>query len=334
MTADGSDSLWLDLLRRDIAEDLAKHCGATSGALDPESIADWLLKSAGDGLTEARTVLGPESASSLEPYLTLIEVYQELARKTWYIADASAHEKGVPEDDRLLWEVIAAGVRDAYEASATCVGCWASGLDMPGKVVLRHLMDTHALLLLLLTNDRQRAQYLRGLRETRGDEHYAGAAREFGRVRPRSRTLIDRSAHVSVGLDESDLPLSVQADEVAELMRGVYSYLSDLTHAGPSFVDEMLLVNAPDAPGGQVKRTWAYGAPTGDGRLLIPHLVLVLHQFWWTVPAAVLRTGLLAPDSPDAVRLREGSAALRHVVLLGRFSRYLLQRSDTGDLPR
>lgn len=318
------DRLWLDLLRRDLAEDLAGV--ARSGtAIDPEAIADWLVRTAGDGLAGARSILGAEEAASLEPYLTLVEVYQELARKTWYVAEASAHEKGVAEDDRLMWETIAAGVRDAYESSAACVTCWSIGLDMPGKVVLRHLMDTHALLLLLLTNERQRAQYLLGLRETRG-EGFEGASREFGRVRPRSRTLIDRSAHVSNSLDDADLPSPVQADEVAELMRGVYSYLSDLTHAGPSFVDEMLLVSDPESPGGQTKRSWSYGAPTGDGRLLIPHLVLVLHTFWWTVPAAVLRAGLFAPDAPDAVRLREGSRALRRVVLLGRFSRYLLQQ--------
>ena len=288
------------------------------GGRSPHSITDWLMDATPEGLAEARTLLG-EGAEELEPYLSIIEVYQEIARRLWYIGRVHAVDRSLDWETRLLWDFTSAIVRDTYETTRAVVLLASQGIDAPAKVLLRHTMELYGRQLVVLRDPKERAAYLHELRQLRdfqseatGDEAHDGTYRVTGLV---GGALMDRVASIEQNLDESSLPSASQAAETARLLRDLYAYFSNLTHGGPELVDDVLYVYDPSFPSGQRRRAWGFGKPTRDGGLVLDYLTMLLWQFWRMVPRALQRSGMADAVEGDVGVLLVAARGLERAVV-------------------
>jgi len=269
------------------------------GGRSPHSITDWLMDATPEGLSEARALVG-DRAEELEPYLSIIEVYQEIARRLWYIGRVHAVDRSLDWETRLLWDFTSAIVRDTYETTRAVVLLASQGIDAPAKVLLRHTMELYGRQLVVLRDPKERAAYLHELRQLRDFQSEEASAelpgsayRIAGLV---GGALMDRVASIEQNLDESSLPSASQAAETAQLLRDLYAYFSNLTHGGPELVDDVLYVYDPSFPSRQRRRAWGFGKATRDGGLVLDYLTMLLWQFWRMVPRALQRS-----DMADAV---------------------------------
>ena len=288
------------------------------GDRTPRSVADWLLDSALGGLAKTRAMLG-ENADPLEPYLTCVAVFQEVARRMWYIGRIHGRDRSLPWETRLLWDFTSAVVRDLYETTGSVVALTAQGFDAPTKVLLRHAMELYARELVVLRDPKEQRAYLAELKRLRD---FQGAGRDESGMSPEYRTvglaggaLMDRVALVEQNLDESSLPSREQAALSAALLRDLYVYFSNLTHGGPELVDDVLYVYDPTFPSGQSRRPWQFGQPTRDGDLALEYLTMLLWQFWRYVPRALERNGMAETSAGDVGVLLVAARALDRAVV-------------------
>ena len=230
---------------------LAAMTDEERGGRAAHSIAVWLMDAAPDGLAETRALLG-ENGSKLEPYLSIVETFQEIARRLWYIGRMHSSDRSLDWETRLLWDFTSAIVRDLNETARAVVLLASQGIDAPAKVLLRHGMELYGRELAVLRDEKERALYLRELQRLRDFQtvQYDSIAaeeayRSSGLV---GGALMDRVAEIEQNLDESSLPSRQQAHSTALLLRDLYAYFSNLTHAGPELVDDVLYVYAPSFP--------------------------------------------------------------------------------------
>jgi len=282
------------------------------------NIADWLMDTPPDGLAETRVLLGDDSAE-LEPYLSVIETYQEIARRLWYIGRVHAVDRTLDWETRLLWDFTSAIVRDLNETARAVVLLASQGVDAPAKVLLRHGMELYGRELTVLRDPKERAGYLRELQRLRD---FQNAAKNDGAEDETSRpsaliggALMDRVAGIEQNLDESSLPSRTQAAETAQLLRDLYGYFSNLTHVGPEVVDDVLYVYDPSFPSQQRRRAWGFGKATSDSRLTLDYLTMLLWQFWRMVPRALERSELAHPAHGDVGMVLVSARGLEHAVV-------------------
>ena len=288
------------------------------GGRSARAVADWLLDSANQGLTETRALLG-ERTEELEPYLSIIEAFQEIARRLWYIGRVHAGDRSLDWDTRLLWDVTSAIVRDLHETTRAVVLLTSQGVDAPTKVLLRHAMELYGREMVVLRDPKQQRLYLPALQQLRvaGDTHAEegdaeSAYRSAGLV---GGALMDRVALIEENLDESSLPSPMRARNTALVLRDLYAYFSNLTHAGPELIDDVLYVYDPTFPSGQRRRAWGFGKPTTDGALALDYLTMLLWQFWRLVPRALERSGLADPTAGDVGVLLVAARGLERAVV-------------------
>jgi hypothetical protein len=281
---------------------LAAMTDEERGGRAAHSIADWLMDAVPDGLAETRALLG-ENRSALEPYLSIVETFQEIARRLFYIGRVHSADRSLDWETRLLWDFTSAIVRDLNETARAVVLLASQGIDAPAKVLLRHGMELYGRELAVLRDEKERALYLRELQRLRDFQavQYDSAAaeeayRSSGLV---GGALMDRVAEIEQNLDESSLPSRGQANETARLLRDLYAYFSNLTHVGPELVDDVLYVYDPSFPSRQRRRAWGFGEPTRDSILTLDYLTMLLWQFWRMVPRALERSGLASPVVGD-----------------------------------
>jgi hypothetical protein len=287
------------------------------GDRSPHSVTDWLMDSPNEGLVEARALLG-ENTDALEPYLTIIEIYQEIARRLWYIGRVHAADRSLDWETRLLWDFTSAIVRDLSETTRAVVLLASQGIDAPAKVLLRHTMELYGRQLVVLRDPKERAAYLHELRQLR-DFQGEAPAEDSGRESYRAvglvgGALMDRVALIEQNLDESHLPSASRAAETAQLLRDLYAYFSNLTHGGPELVDDVLYVYDPSFPSRQRRRAWGYGKPTRDGGLALDYLTMLLWQFWRMVPRALQRSNMADEAQGDVGVLLVAARALEQAV--------------------
>jgi hypothetical protein len=288
------------------------------GGRSARAITEWLLESADQGLTETRALLG-ERASELEPHLAIIEVFQEIARRVWYIGRVHAKDRSTDWDTRLLWDVTSAIVRDLHETTRAVVLLTSQGVDAPTKVLLRHAMELYGRELVVLRDPREQRLYLSELQRLRdfqtvdAEETDAGSAyHATGLV---GGALMDRLARIEENLGESSLPSPMRAQNTAAVLRDLYAYFSNLTHGGPELVDDVLYVYDPRFPSGQRVRAWGFGKQTSDGVLALDYLTMLLWQFWRLVPRALERSGMADPAHGDVGILLVAARALDRAVV-------------------
>jgi hypothetical protein len=262
------------------------------GGRTARSVTDWLLDQTSDGLAETRALLG-DAAHTMEPYLTIIEAYQEISRRLWYIGRVHATDRALDWTTRLLWDFTSAIVRDLNETSRSIVLISSQGLDAPAKVLMRHALELYGRQLVVLRDPKEQQAFLDELQRLR-DFQRAGkdetdAAEIYKSVGLAGGALMDRVALIEQNLDESSLPSREQAALTAGLLRDLYGYFSNLTHAGPELVDDVLYVFDPSFPSQMRRRAWGFGAPTRDGGLALDYLTMLLWQFWRIVPRALER---------------------------------------------
>jgi hypothetical protein len=282
------------------------------------NIAEWLMDAPADGLSETRALLG-DRAAELEPYLSVIETFQEIARRLWYIGRVHAVDRSLDWETRLLWDFTSAIVRDLNETARAIVMLASQGVDAPAKVLLRHGMELYGRELAVLRDPKERALYLRELQslrdfQTAEGDHTAAedAYRSSGLI---GGALMDRVAEIEQNLDESSLPSRAQANETARLLRDLYVYFSNLTHVGPEVVDDVLYVYDPTFPSQQRRRAWGFGKPTRDGLLTLDYLTMLLWQFWRMVPRALERSGLADPAQGDVGMVLVAARGLEQAVV-------------------
>jgi hypothetical protein len=284
----------------------------------PHAVTEWLLDSHFDGVAETRALQGYR-ASALEPHLSVIEVFQEISRRLWYIGRVHAADRTLDWDTRLLWDFTSAIVRDLYETTRSTSLLTAQGLDAPTKVLLRHAMELYGRELVVLRDPKEQRAYLGELQRIR-DFQNAGKD-EDGNSSPYRPSglvggaLMDRVAVIEQNLDESSLPSREQAAVTAELLRDLYAYFSNLTHGGPELVDDVLYVYDPSFPSGQRRRAWGFGKPTLDGDLALSYLTMLLWQFWRIVPRALERSGMADASRGDVGVLLVAARALDRAVV-------------------
>jgi len=290
------------------------------GGRSPHSITDWLMDTTPEGLAETRT-LGADRAEELEPCLSIIEVYQELARRLWYIGRVHAVDRSLDWETRLLWDFTSAIVRDTYETTRAVVLLASQGIDAPAKVLLRHTMELYGRQLVVLRDPKQRTLYLRELRQLRdfqGEQTSDEVPESTYRVTGLSGgALMDRVASIEQSLDESSPASATQAAETARLLRDLYAYYSNLTHGGPELVDDVLYVYDPSFPSGQRRRAWGFGKLTRDGDLVLDHLTMLLWQFWRMVPRALETSGMADAIEGDVGVLLVAARGLERAVVSG-----------------
>jgi hypothetical protein len=285
---------------------------------DPRAVATWLFSSAGDGLAETRALLTPERAALLEPGLSVVETYQELGRRIYYLARVRGKDRAFDWDTRLSWDVIAACSRDLQETARAVTTLATHGLDAPAKVLLRHAMEVYARMLVVLRDPEERRAYLRALRllrEAGTSDAEETAYEEYRSIGAIGGQLMDRLALIEENLDLTTLPSRERAEQTATILRDVYAYFSNLTHGGPSMVDEVLYVYDETVPSHQRRRVWSYGEMTEDGRLVFTYLTLLLWQAWRMVPEAMLRSGLVEMQMADSAIVVAASRALERAVV-------------------
>ena len=272
------------------------------GGRSARAITEWLMDSAGAGLTETRLLLG-DRIDELEPHLSVIESFQEIARRLWYIGRVHAADRSLDWDTRLLWDVTSAIVRDLHETTRAVVLLTSQGADAPTKVLLRHAMELYGREIVVLRDPKEQRlflselQRLRDFQDAPAEEIDASSAyRATGLV---GGALMDRLAHLEQNLDETSLPSPMRARNTATVLRDLYAYFSNLTHAGPELVDDVLYVYDPSFPSGQRKRAWGFGKQTSDGGLALDYLTMLLWQFWRLVPRALERSGMADPVEGD-----------------------------------
>ena len=288
------------------------------GGRAAHNVADWLMQTPPDGLAETRALLG-ERALELEPHLSVIETFQEIARRLWYIGRVHAVDRALDWETRLLWDFTSAIVRDLNETARAVVLLASQGIDAPAKVLLRHGMELYGRQLVVLRDPKERGLYLRELQRLRDfqatekDELSAeDAYRSSGLI---GGALMDRVALIEQNLDEASLPSQAQAAETARLLRDLYGYFSNLTHAGPEVVDDVLYVYDPTFPSQQRRRAWGFGKPTRDGRLTLDYLTMLLWQFWRMVPRALERSELADPAQGDVGAVLVAARGLEQAVV-------------------
>ena len=297
---------------------LAAMTDEERGGRAAHSIAVWLMDAAPDGLAETRALLG-ENGSKLEPYLSIVETFQEIARRLWYIGRVHSGDRSLDWETRLLWDFTSAIVRDLNETARAVVLLASQGIDAPAKVLLRHGMELYGRELAVLRDEKERALYLRELQRLRDFQtvQYDSIAaeeayRSSGLV---GGALMDRVAEIEQNLDESSLPSRQQAHSTALLLRDLYAYFSNLTHAGPELVDDVLYVYDPSFPSLQRRRAWGFGAPTRDSILTLDYLTMLAWQFWRMVPRALERSGLASPVAGDVGMVLVAARGLEQAVV-------------------
>ena len=288
-------------LRFGLFVELDQMTAEERGGRTPHAVTDWLLDPATLGKSELRDLLG-EAAEQLDPHLAVIDAFQEVARRVWYIARVHATDRTLDWDTRLLWDITSAVVRDLYETTRAVVTLTAQGVDAPTKVLLRHAMELYGRELVVLRDPKEQRAYLAELQRLRD---FQGAANDqtwtadYRSVALVGGALMDRVATIEQNLDDSTLPSPQRAQNTALVLRDLYAYFSNLTHGGPELVDDVLYVYDPRYPSGQRRRAWSFGHPTSDGALTMDYLTMLLWQFWRLVPRALERSGLADATAGD-----------------------------------
>lgn len=306
-----------DQLRFGLFVELDKMTPEERGGRSPRAVTDWLLESSspdGEGL---RALLG-DGADELDPHLTIIDAFQEIARRMWYIGRVHAGDRAYDWDTRLLWDFTSAVVRDLYETTRAVVVLTAQGVDAPTKVLLRHAMELYARELVVLRDPKEQRSYLtelQRLRDFQGVGADAVAGSDYHSTGLVGGALMDRVAIIEQNLDESDLPSPQRAQNTALVLRDLYAYFSNLTHGGPELVDDVLYVYDPRFPSGQRRRTWSFGKPTSDGDLNLDYLTMLLWQFWRLVPRALERNNMADAAQGDVGVLLVAARALERAVI-------------------
>jgi hypothetical protein len=282
-------------LRASLLAELGKMTPADLADRPASLIADWLFDSESHGINAMGAALG-EHAEHLEAHLAVIEAFQEMARRLFYIGRVHAADRTKDWDTRLLWDFTSAVARDLYETAQAVVTLTADGMDAPAKVLLRHAMELYGRQLVVLRDPKEQRAFLDQLQRLRDFQQASpdidGAASEHHQVGLVGGALMDRVAIIEQNLDESSLQNREQIKNTASLLRDVYAYFSNLTHGGPELVDDVLYVYDPSFPSGQRRRAWAFGKPTRDGDLTLHYLTMLLWQFWRIVPRALERGGM------------------------------------------
>ena len=288
------------------------------GGRPARAITDWLMESAGQGLTETRLLLG-DRIDELEPHLSVIEAFQEIARRLWYIGRVHAADRTLDWDTRLLWDVTSAIVRDLHETTRAVVLLTSQGMDAPTKVLLRHAMELYGREIVVLRDPKEQRLFLSELQRLRdfqdapaADTDVTSAYRATGLV---GGALMDRLAHIEENLDETSLPSPMRARHTASVLRDLYAYFSNLTHGGPELVDDVLYVYDPTFPSGQRRRAWGFGKQTNDGGLALDYLTMLLWQFWRLVPRALERSEMADPVHGDVGILLVAARGLDRAVV-------------------
>jgi len=288
------------------------------GGRTPHAITDWLLEASPFSRPESEELLG-EMAAQLQPHVSIIDAFQEIARRLWYIARVHATDRTLDWDTRLLWDVTSAIVRDLYETTRAAVTLTAQGVDAPTKVLLRHAMELYGRELVVLRDPHEQRAFLdelQRLRDFQGMEHdEAFSAADYRATGLVGGALMDRVAAIEGNLDESSLPSPQRAQNTALVLRDLYAYFSNLTHCGPELVDDVLYVYDPNFPSGQRRRTWRFTRPTADGMLNLDYLTMLLWQFWRVVPRAIERTGMAEAEQGDVAILLVAAKALDRAVV-------------------
>jgi hypothetical protein len=287
------------------------------GGRSPHAVADWLLESASGDDSELHSLLGP-LAENLDPHLTIIDAFQEVARRLWYIGRVHSSDRALDWDTRLLWDLTSAIVRDLYETTRAVVSLTAQGVDAPTKVLLRHAMELYARELVVLRDPREQREFLAGLQRLRDFQNAPVPDTEGSDYRASGLTggaLMDRVAAIEQNLDESSLPSPQRAQNTALVLRDLYAYFSNLTHGGPELVDDVLYVYDPRFPSGQRRRAWKFDGATSDGELNLDYLTMLLWQFWRLVPRALERSGMADPTQGDVGVLLVAARALDRAVV-------------------
>jgi hypothetical protein len=328
-------STYADQLRISVFEELDSMTPHERGGRTPHAVADWLLDSAFQGLSRTRAVLG-ENAEPLEPYLTVIAVFQEVARRMWYIGRVHSGDRSLEWETRLLWDFTSAMVRDLYETTGSALALTAQGFDAPTKVLLRHAMELYARQLVVLRDPKEQRAYLTELQRLRDFQNAGrdetGSAPDYRSVGLSGGALMDRVALIEQNLDESSLPSREQAASTAALLRDLYVYFSNLTHGGPEIVDDVLYVYDPSFPSGQKRRAWSFGKPTRDGDLALEYLTMLLWQFWRYAPRALERSGLADTAVGDVGVLLVAARALDRAVVRS-FGKRVFSAVRAGEVP-
>ena len=172
----------------------------------PRAVTDWALDEAPEGLAETRGALSAEQQRDLEPYLTIIEAYQELARRLFYIGRPYSTDRTLPWETRLLWDFISASARDTYETTRSVALLSALGMDAPAKTLLRHQMELYGRLLVVLRDPEQQRAYLAALQRLR-DMQMAEtdtAEDDLRTIALVGGPLMDRLASIEQNLDADD----------------------------------------------------------------------------------------------------------------------------------
>lgn len=289
------------------------------GGRSPRAITDWLFESVPDNLGTSRGLLGESGVAKLEPIITVLGSYQELSRRLWYIGRVHATDRSNDWDTRLLWDFVSAATRDTFETTSAVVALASQGIDAPTKVLLRHAMELYGRILVILRDEEEQRAYLRSLQRLRDfqmtGEDAERAEEERREVWTVGGPLMDRVALIEQNLDETSLPSRDEAARTAALLRDLYSYFSDLTHGGPSMVDDVLYVFDPRFPSQQRRRSWRFGAPTLDSQLSLTYIAMQMWQFWRMVPRALERSGLASHTQGDVGILLVAARALDRAVV-------------------
>ena len=264
-------------------------------------------------------LLGPRIVE-LEPHIAIIEAFQEIARRLWYIGRVHAKDRSLDWDTRLLWDTTSAIVRDLYETSRAVVLLTSQGMDAPAKVLLRHAMELYGRELVVLRDPKEQRTFLAELARLRDfqgtpaeeDIDPSAAYHASGLV---GGALMDRVAAIEQNLDVNSLPSPMRAQNTAAVLRDLYAYFSNLTHGGPELVDDVLYVYDPNFPSGQRRRAWGFGSQTSDGFLALDYLTMQLWQFWRLVPRALERSGMADSAQGDVGILLVAARGLDHAVV-------------------
>jgi hypothetical protein len=305
-------------LRLGVLAELESMTAEERGGRTPQAITDWLLESSPFALPESVQLLGP-LAHTLQPHCSIVDAFQEVARRLFYIGRVHATDRSLDWDTRLLWDVTSAIVRDLYETTRAAVMLSAQGVDAPTKVLLRHAMELYGRALVVLRDPKEQRAFLdelARLRDFQGMERVEECSaidyRSIGLV---GGALMDRMAAIEENLDETSLPSPQRAQNTALVLRDLYAYFSTLTHGGPELVDDVLYVYDPTFPSGQRRRSWRFGRPTSDGLLNLGYLTMLLWQFWRLVPRALERSGMAEAEQGDVAILLVAARALDRAVV-------------------
>jgi hypothetical protein len=305
-------------LRLGVFIELDKMTAEERGGRTPHAITEWLMDASPFSPPESIQLLGEEGAKRLQPHVSIIDSFQEVARRLWYIGRVRSGDRSLDWNTRLLWDITSAIVRDLYETTRAVVTLTAQGADAPAKVLLRHAMELYGRQLVVLRDPKEQRMYideLQRLRDFQGMEHADGSMAEYRTLGLSGGALMDRMAAIEQNLDESSLPSPQRAQNTALVLRDLYAYFSNLTHGGPELVDDVLYVYDPSFPSAQRRRSWRFGRPTSDGILTLDYLTMLLWQFWRLVPRALERSALTSDAQNDLGVLLVAARALDRTVV-------------------